>query len=384
MRVVLVVTNRASWARSKSIAVNLLKSGYDLHVIAGSAFAASQSLNAALPPWRIHRADTLIEGRTLSTMAESTGLALLKLPSLLTRLNPEAVITIADRYETLATAVASSYMNIPLVHIQGGETTGSIDDRVRKAITQLADIHYTATSLAEYNVARSVGERKVIIRNVGCPSLDLIPKDLTERPSPPVFQQSGTGCLMGPNDPYFVVQYHPVTTEYGTDHADAEIDALIDFVDRHSSSVHRRAVWLWPNVDAGSDRVSKKLRQARDTRKAWGVRFFENFEPEMFYRILAHAEFIVGNSSVGIRECSYMGVPAINVGTRQIGREFGDNVLDVTHEELKTLTLSPPVLQPLKTSKRRYIYGKGFSGNLIAEHLKGDVAWLKQQRQQTR
>jgi len=114
----------------------------------------------------------VLEGENLASMAKTTGLGLLELATVFDNLRPDIVVTIADRYETLATAVAASYMNIPVAHVQGGEITGSIDEKVRHAVTKLADMHFVCTAKAAERVIR-MGENPSTVFMTGCPSIDL-------------------------------------------------------------------------------------------------------------------------------------------------------------------------------------------------------------------
>src|SRR5918996_1940553 len=114
----------------------------------------------------------VLEGENLVTSAKSTGLGLVELATVFDNLKPDAVVTVADRYETLATAVAASYMNIPVVHVQGGEVTGSIDEKVRHAVTKLSNLHLVSTMLAAERV-RKLGEDPGTIVVTGCPSIDI-------------------------------------------------------------------------------------------------------------------------------------------------------------------------------------------------------------------
>ena len=117
----------------------------------------------------------VIEGENPVTSAKTTGIGLMELPTVFDNLKPDIVVTIADRYETIATAIAASYMNIPLAHIQGGEITGNIDEKVRHAVTKLADYHLVASQGAGERVIR-MGEEPEMVFVTGCPSIDIAEK----------------------------------------------------------------------------------------------------------------------------------------------------------------------------------------------------------------
>lgn len=271
---------------------------------------------------------SIVEGETPTTMAKSTGLAIIELATHFENLKPDIVLTVADRFETLATAVAASYMNIPLVHTQGGEVTGSIDESVRHAITKLAHLHFPATERAAEFLAR-MGEQKDTIFMTGCPAIDIVAEaDLTLPDD--IFQEyRGVGEELTASKDYIIVLQHPVTTEYGSSRQ--QIDATLEAVHPFAKE-GMQIVWLWPNVDAGSDDVAKGIRVFREQNETPNMHFYRNFDPEDYVRLLANSRCIVGNSSSGLREGAYLGAPCVNVGTRQAGRERGPNVIDVPHE----------------------------------------------------
>ena len=270
---------------------------------------------------------TLIEGETLLTSAKTTGLGIIEIANVFNQLQPDIVVTIADRYETLATAVAASYMNIPLVHVQGGEITGSIDEKVRNAVTRLSDIHLVATKKAAERLER-MGEDPDTIFMTSCPSIDIASsvERKEELEYDIVSKYGGVGGDLDLSLGYLVVLQHPVTTEW--EDAQEQVTKTL----RAIKDLNYNAIWLWPNSDAGSDGISKGIRIFREFEQADRIRYFTHFPPEDFIRILHHSRGIVGNSSVGIRECSYLGIPTVNIGSRQMGRERGENVIDVGYD----------------------------------------------------
>ncbi len=127
--------------------------------------------------------------------------------------------------------------------------------------------------------------------------------------------------------------------------------------------------WFWPNVDAGADGTSNGIRSYREQHQPNNIHFFKNMKPEDFLRLLCNSKCLVGNSSVGIRECAFLGVPVVNIGTRQHGRQRGRNVLDVPYDEkaIKNGILNRLEMQNGVT--RSNIYGSGNSGEKMAEIL---------------
>ena len=368
-KICVVVTARPSYSRIRT-ALSAISRRRDLElqlVVAASALldrygSAIQSIEHDGFDIR-HRVYMVLEGENLVTSAKSTGIGLSELATVFDNLKPDAVVTIADRYETLATAVAASYMNIPVVHVQGGEVTGSIDEKVRHAVTKLSNLHLVSTTLAAERV-RKLGEEPDSIVVTGCPSID-IAAEVATRPAmdfDPFERYGGVGPKSDLSGGYLVVMQHPVTTEY--DEARQQVDETLYAIKDFGLPV----LWFWPNVDAGSDGTSKGIRIFREREQPENLHLFRNMLPEDFLRLLCGATAIVGNSSVAIRECSFLGVPAVNVGSRQQGRERGKNVIDVDHdrEAIKTA-----ICEHRRAGRPApdLLYGDGKAGVRIADTL---------------
>jgi UDP-hydrolysing UDP-N-acetyl-D-glucosamine 2-epimerase len=304
---------------------------------------------------------SIVEGETPTTMAKSTGLGVLELASQFENIRPDVVLTVADRFETIATAIAASYMNIPVAHTQGGEVTGSIDESVRHAVTKLSHIHFPATERA-YDFLLRMGEEKDTVHLTGCPAMDLV-ADADLALPPDLFKRyAGVGADIDPDRPYLVVLQHPVTTEYGQGFA--QISETLNAI----SAIGMQVAWLWPNVDAGSDDVSKGLRVFREHTNPDYLHFYRNFSPEDYLRLIKHCACLVGNSSSGLREGVFMGVPCVNIGTRQQGRERGVNVIDVPYDAEKIEAAIRRQLEhgPYEPST---LFGNGTAGRRIADIL---------------
>ncbi len=368
-KVCVVVTARPSYSRIRSALYEIAKHPeLELQlVVAGSAlldrYGSTISYieeNGFTVAGKVYM---VLEGENLATMAKTTGLGLIELATAFDNLKPDVVITIADRYETMATAVAGSYMNIPVAHVQGGEITGSVDEKVRHAVTKLSNIHFVCTDLARQRVIR-MGEDPKSVFMTGCPSLDIA---LEVKTAPAmnfdVYEKyGGVGDMPSLANGYIVVMQHPVTTEY----ASARVQALETL---HAiRDIGLPALWFWPNVDAGSDETSDAIRSFRENEHPANLHFLKNMMPTDFLRLLMNSKGIVGNSSVAIRECAFMGVPAVNIGTRQSGRERGRNVIDVGHNR-------DEIAEAVKTHLKNGhvptdgVYGDGKAGKRIADLL---------------
>jgi UDP-hydrolysing UDP-N-acetyl-D-glucosamine 2-epimerase len=368
-KVCVVVTARPSYARIKTVLQAVRKQpGLELQLVV----AASALLHRYGPVIDVIRSDgfepnavvyMVVEGENLVTSAKSTGLGIVELASVFDRLRPDVVMSIADRYETIATAIAASYMNIPVAHVQGGEVTGSIDEKVRHAVTKLSDLHFVSNNKAAERVIR-MGEDPDRVFVTGCPSVDLV-ADVVREPANhvDVFERyNGVGHRFDPDRGYLVVMQHPVTTEYHDAlHQIQETLAAIE-------ALAYPAFWFWPNVDAGSDRISRAIRHFRESRDVPFIYFFKNLAPEDFLRLLKNARVLVGNSSVGIRESGYLGLPVVNIGGRQCGRDRAANVSDVGYDRNEILAAVRTRLDqghlPCDT-----LYGDGHAGQRIAKIL---------------
>lgn len=305
----------------------------------------------------------VLEGENPASMAKTTGLGMLELATVFDNLKPDVVVTVADRFETLATAVAASYMNIPVAHIQGGEVTGSIDEKVRHAVTKLADLHLVSTPYSGVRVEK-MGEETRKIFVTGCPSIDLA-AEIADDPAlnfNPFERYGGVGNLHELVNGYLVVMQHPVTTEH--ENARQHVWETLEAV----HEMNMPTLWFWPNVDAGSDGTSNGIRTFRERYRPENLHFFKNMAPSDFLRLLYSSKCLIGNSSVGIRECSYLGVPVVNIGTRQMGRERGQNVVDVDYAKTSILDAMRQ-----QVANGRYgadtLYGKGDAGEQISKVL---------------
>lgn len=305
----------------------------------------------------------VLEGENKTAMAKTTGLGVMELANVFYNLQPDAVLTIADRFETIATSIAAAYQNIPLIHLQGGEVTGNIDEKVRHANTKLADIHFVTSEDAKERVLK-MGEDESYVFNTGCPSID-IAYEVQNNPKldfDPFEKYGGVGGTFSLNDGYLVVMQHPVTTEY--DAAKKDVLKTLQIIDE----LKIPTFWFWPNVDAGADGTSNGIRSFREKNNPQHIRFFKNMEPVDFLRLLVNSKCLIGNSSVGIRECSFLGVPVVNIGTRQNKRLRGANVIDVGYNEEEIKNAIKAQISNPKNEKSN-IYGNGDSGKKIAEIL---------------
>lgn len=316
------------------------------------------------PSARVHM---LIEGETPATMAKSTGLGLMELPTLFEQLCPDVVLTVGDRFETMATTLAAAYMNIPVAHTMGGEVSGTIDESIRHAVTKFAHIHFPACEGARERIIK-LGELPQHVHMVGCPRIDLVADILNgeEKALESQLFDSGVGESFDFKQPFVLVSQHPVTTEYGE--GEAQITMTLQAV----RELDLPAIVLWPNADAGSDDIARGMRKWREQKLDRHMHFFKNLPIKTYVRLMRRTACLVGNSSSGIREGAYIGTPVVNIGTRQTARDRGSNVMDVINgkDEIKAAIAR-------QMDHGRYamepIYGDGRAGERIANILSTEV-----------
>lgn len=368
-KICVVIGSRANYSSIKS-AMRAIQAHPDLElqIVAGASALLDRygevvnliEQDGFKPHARVH---ILIEGETPITMAKSTGLGLLELPTIFEQLQPDVVLTVGDRFETMATALASAYMNIALAHTMGGEVSGTIDESIRHAVTKFAHIHFPACSEARDRIIK-LGERSEDVYLVGCPRMDLVAEVLDRDSnglSPALFSQ-GVGGHFDLSEPFLLVSEHPVTTEYGE--GEHQITETLSAV----HSVGLPAIVLWPNADAGSDQVSRGMRKFREHYDDSKMHFFKNLPPEVYIRLMKRTGCLIGNSSSGIREGAFIGTPAVNIGTRQAIRQRGKNVIDVDYNRS---AIADAIVQQVKhgTYPSEPIYGDGQAGRRIADIL---------------
>ncbi len=310
------------------------------------------------PDARVH---LIIEGQTPASMAKSTGLGMVQLATAYEMLQPDIVVTVADRFETVATAVTAAYMNILVAHTQGGEESGSIDESVRHAVTKLAHLHFPSTELSARRIV-AMGEDRRYVFNLGCPSIDLAARLAMGDRQGVLGGIDGDGSPVDPTRPFVLVLQHPVTTEFGL--AADQMRATL----RAVASVGVQALVFRPNVDAGGEGIALGIQEFRDQRLSDRFHYLSNLAAGDFLPLMAHCACMVGNSSAALREGGYLGTPAVSIGTRQSNRECGPNVVFTSQDpgEIAAAVRSQVAHGPYE---RSHLFGTGAAGHRIAEVL---------------
>ncbi|MDC0343254.1 UDP-N-acetylglucosamine 2-epimerase [Alphaproteobacteria bacterium] len=305
-----------------------------------------------------HSFTSLISPDSIESSPKTTAIQIMELSTYFKNSKPDIVVTVADRYETIATAIASSYMNITLVHIQGGEVTGNIDEKVRHAITKLADYHFVSNKDSKDRIIK-MGEEHKSVYITGCPSIDIAKKVLKNVIK---INLDGVGYNINLSKDYLVVMNHPDTYDYKASRFNT--NKILDAV----SKTGLQTIWFWPNPDLGTDSVSEAIRAYREINKNSKILFIKNLEPEVFLKLLSKSKCLIGNSSVGLRECSLTGLPVVNIGKRQQRRIRSNNVIDVEEDTNK---IFQAIIFQIKRKKykKSYLFGKGNSGKIISRLL---------------
>jgi GDP/UDP-N,N'-diacetylbacillosamine 2-epimerase (hydrolysing) len=347
MRSIAIVTERrADYSRYKPIlelirrdgeleyklivtGISLLKEhGYDIEVIKRDGFA----IHEILPMFRENAPDTGAE------MIRAMGGVLTALADAFERLRPDIVLSGFDIGANFAAAVAGAHMNIPVAHVQGGELTGSIDESLRHAMSKFAHLHFPATEASAQRLIR-MGENPRRIFVVGCPSLDVV-LSTPALPRAEVLSSYDLDC----GRPYVVILQHPVTTE--VEEAGSQMLETLAGV----SDLGLQAVLIYPNNDAGAQQIIRQIRHSP-------IKEVRSLPADCFINLVRHAAALVGNSSSGIHETPSLGIPTVNVGTRQQGRERAQNVLDVGYDR-----------RAIREALMTALYDEGFKA-LVAQRI---------------
>ena len=293
-------------------------------------------------------------------MTKSIGVALIEISSALARIKPDATLIVGDRYEIMAAAIASTVSNIPLIHIQGGELSGTIDETLRHSITKLAHLHFPSTQLSAKRLVQ-MGEQPEVVHNVGCPAVDYIlnvdyltPEEMNRSD---YYQQFNIDF----ESEYGIVMQHPVTTEYKF--AGRQMKTTLEALELFG----KQCVLLYPNPDSGAASMVNAIRKFDSEHGEQSVIKckLKNMPFHAYLNILKNSSFMVGNSSSGIREAHIFDVPVINIGTRQKGRERTSNIVDVGYVKKEIIGALEDINSYRKKSTN--LYGDGNAGKKIAD-----------------
>ncbi len=364
IKIITVITNRASYGRLRPFLLELEKSEFFENIIISTASMNIYRFGNAVSILKddgykdIRILSNSIEGDSQQNASKIAALMMIELSTIFNHEKPNYVVSFADRYETLATSVAATYQKIPLVHIQGGEISGNIDDRVRNANSKLADIHFVTTEKSMLRLLNMLEDPEYIF-NVGCTSVETINKIKFDKESIcKKLKHSGIGKLNS-EEKYILVLQHPETTAKiePREQIKATINAIND--------IKLKKVVLWPNIDSGTDEFSKYLREECMNKDDFFM--IRNMPVHEYIQLMYFSEYMVGNSSSLIREAAILGKRSVLVGSRQKNREHDENVIfcDYDSEQIKN-TIKALTFDNINKSRK---YGNGDSSKKMIEIL---------------
>lgn len=360
-----VTTSRADYGSVRSI-VQRIQADSDLELallVSGSHLSSSKTISAI-------EADGFpiaekIEMQLASDTPKATGLSLgigmMGFVESLSRIRPDLLVVVGDRYELLAVASAALILHIPLVHVSGGEITeGAIDDSVRHALTKLSHLHFVSMEEAARRV-QQMGEAEWRVHITGDPALDAL-HEMTFLTPTELAASLGVDKI---TPPFVSFTFHPTTLSSVS--VEAQIDAVLAALDNFSGTL----IMTMPNADTGQQVIREKITRFCQQHPAAYV--FESLGQQRFYSLLHHADLMVGNSSSGIWESASFALPVVNIGERQAGRLRADNVIDVDYrvENIRAAiqkALSPEFRLSLQGLKNPY--GDGHAAEKIVTVLK--------------
>lgn len=310
--------------------------------------------------YKFHRVYAVYERDDKKSMADFIGKFISLLTEKITEIDPDIILLVGDRGEMLAGAIVGAYLTIPVAHIHGGEVTSTVDEIARHAITKLSHIHFVATPLSARRVIQ-MGENPSNVFIVGAPSIDNILSGEFTQP-----RDIAKNYDLDLSRPIIIVVQHPVTTEI--EDAERQMRETMEAI----SDIGEQTIVIYPNADAGGRRMIKVIERYRDKNF---IRIYKSVPYMDFLGLMNVADVLVGNSSSGIIEAPSFGLPVVNIGKRQEGRERAENIIDVNHDRKEIKKAIEKALYDenfkrlVKSSRNKNPYGDGKAGVRIARIL---------------
>lgn len=308
------------------------------------------------------KVEMLTSSDTSVGIAKSMGLGTIGFADVLSRLDPDVLVLLGDRYEMLSVAQVALVARIPIAHIHGGEVTeGAVDDSIRHAITKMAHVHFTATDPFRRRVIQ-LGERPERVFNVGAPGLDYL-RHLNLMGKQEL--ESSLGFELG--DPTFLITYHPATLQDRP--PEESVEELLDALDQFPDA---RLIFTKANADAEGLKINQKIERYVD-KESDRAELYSSLGQRRYLSALHHVDLVLGNSSSGLTESPAVPVPTVNLGTRQRGRPRAESVIDCREQ---ADAIAESIQEALSESFRSTLenvtspYGDGKATPRIRRHLK--------------
>lgn len=362
-KIMLVSLNRSEYSRIRSVIRELNKRN-DINTVVAVLDSKYTNTSSVLKNDNIYvhyRVSISINERSHLKTATAISEVTEAFAKIFDKEKPDILVVLGDRYEALGVVIAAVFQNIFVAHIQGGEVTGTHDEQTRHAITKLSHLHFPATKLASERIVK-MGEDPKMVITVGCPGTDMLlqsPQLTFEKLLEEIYKLTKRRDILEKLTPdFFLVLQFPVPTEINDayNQINETLEALSEFP--------QSKIILTPIPDAGGDLVEKAVREY-EKRDPHAI-VIKHLPPDLFVNVMRLSKLMIGNSSAGIRETGYLGLPTVNIGSRQNGREQSSNILNVTHDkELIISAIKKQLEHPRYTVEM--IYGDGHAGEKIAD-----------------
>ncbi|WPR77799.1 UDP-N-acetylglucosamine 2-epimerase [Algoriphagus sp. NG3] len=362
MRKILFLTGtRADFGKLKSLIRVCVNSGlFDVHIFATGMHMQHQY---GITVKEIEKSGFSNIFKFINFTSETTmDLTLAKtidgLSSFIKEETPDMIIVHGDRVEALAGAIVGALNNILVGHIEGGEVSGTVDEIIRHSVSKMSHIHFVANELAKKRLIQ-MGELENQVFVIGSPDIDIM------------FSEGLPDIVESKNyydiefEDFAILMFHPVTTE------NHQLPKIVQELIATISSDSNNYIIIYPNNDLGSSQILEGYETLRGNPR---VKIFPSIRFEYFLVLLKHAKFLIGNSSAGIREAPYYGIPSINIGTRQNNRAYGPSIIQSSYER-------SDIISAIKNAEQTEIkigqqdFGNGSSDVKFLEILKDDQTW---------
>jgi len=279
---------------------------------------------------------------------------------------PDLIVVHGDRVEALAGAIVGALQNIYVAHIEGGERSGTVDELIRHAVTKLSHIHFVANDEAAQRL-KQLGEKEEAVYVIGSPDIDIMLS-----PNLPAFNEAQERYDI-PFEHYGILLYHPVTTSLQETEQTAKSLVNAVLADDHNYII------IYPNNDKGAEAIFREYRRVEGNER---FRVYPSLRFPYFLSMLNHSDFILGNSSAGVREAPVYGVPSINVGSRQNNRFCANSIIDVESWDGDTIADAIQTALKMPRGKPSYYFGEGNSAENFLKTIKQEKLWQTPKQKQ--
>jgi UDP-hydrolysing UDP-N-acetyl-D-glucosamine 2-epimerase len=319
--------------------------------------------NGHNPSYTIH---TLLHSDEAEGLSKSLALAITEFATTLKQSKPDFVVVGGDRYEIMAPSIATMFHTAQLIHLQGGEVSGNVDDKVRSAVSKISDIHFPATREAYLRLLKD-GASIDKTFSCGCPGMDVVMNVSSESIDFKELNEHGVGRILKNGSDFVMLIVHPESfdKEFNRQAMDIIFGAL------EKLELVENVIALWPNADLDNGAMSRTLRVILDEERypSLNIKVYKGFAPEKFITLLSASKFCIGNSSSFVREGSIIGKPTVMIGNRQQDRDVKSNIKHADLSDDKSLRDTLNWAASIGDLKPDYSYGNGTSSKDIHDAI---------------